>query len=83
MGSVDEYDINDQKTPIQKSEQWRNLSPEDKRRMAVDFYYATLGLCEKKSIKHCAPSDTKFIAKVTLLLNIFTALMSSNICIIL
>ena len=64
MGSVDDYDIEDVTTPIHRSEQWQNLSPEDRRRMAVSFYYAILGLCQKKSIQRCAPSDAKFIAKV-------------------
>ena len=64
MGSPDEYDIEDATTPIHRAEEWRNLSPEDRRRMAVSFYYAILGLCQKKSIRHCAASDAKFIAKV-------------------
>ena len=64
MGSVDEYDIVELTTPIHRTEQWQNLSPEDRRSMAVSFYYAILGLCQKKLIQHCAPSDAKFIAKV-------------------
>ena len=64
MGSVDEYDIEDATTPIHRSEDWQNLSPEDRRRMAVSFFYAILGLCQKRSIRHCSESDAKFIAKV-------------------
>ena len=68
MGSVSEYDIQTPSTPIHNADEWKNLSPEDRRKMAVEFYYSLLALCQKKSISNCASSDAKFIAKVCVLI---------------
>lgn len=66
MGSADEYDITNPTTPIHNANEWKRLTPEDRRRMAVEFYYSMLGLCEKREISNCDESDAKFIAKVFL-----------------
>ena len=63
MGSISEYDIEERTSVLQKSDTWKNMSPEDRRRTAVEFYYTILGICEKKNIKQCSKSDAKFIAK--------------------
>ena len=63
MGSVSEYDIDEATSVLQKSDAWKNMSPEDRRRTAVEFYYSILGMCEEKGIEQCSKSDAKFIAK--------------------
>eukprot|EP00795_Rhopilema_esculentum_P012960 gene12960-3723_t len=63
MGDVDDYDITNPTTEIHNNQEWKNLSPEDRRKMAVEFYYSMIGLCKKKNIKNCQPSDAQFIAK--------------------
>ena len=63
MGSLSEYDIDEPTSVLQRSDSWKNMSPEDRRRTAVEFYYTILGMCEKKAIKQCSKSDAKFIAK--------------------
>ena len=63
MGDVSEYDIAEPTTVLQKSEAWKNMSPEDRRKTAVEFYYSILGMCQKKGIEQCSNSDAKFIAK--------------------
>ena len=63
MGPVSEYDITEPTSTIHNTEEWKKMSPEDRRRTAVEFYYSILGMCEKKRIAHCSRSDAKFIAK--------------------
>ena len=63
MGSVSEYDVEEPTSVLQKSDSWKNMSPEDRRKTAVEFYYSILGMCEKKGIEQCSRSDAKFIAK--------------------
>ena len=63
MGSVSEFDIQQSTSTIHNTEDWKKMSPEDRRRTAIEFYYSILGMCEKKGITHCSESDAKFIAK--------------------
>ena len=64
MGPVSEYDITEPISNIHNTEEWKKMSPEDRRRTAVEFYYSILGICREKRIAHCSRSDAKFIAKV-------------------
>ena len=63
MGSESEYEIDEPTSVLQQADAWKNMSPEDRRKTAVEFYYSILGMCEKTGIEQCSKSDAKFIAK--------------------
>ena len=63
MGSLSEYEVDEPTSVLQRSDSWKNMSPEDRKKTAIEFYYSILGMCEKTGIEPCDRGDAKFIAK--------------------